>query len=138
VDLSLTGLGSPLITLPGDTALLLEGIFWRVQATDASGKLQVLGCNIGTPGALRDVAGNPPPWTFPPLINSFFDLQSVFNVVFLGPGTVALVARAYLLNTDGAAAHTYQRTLSFSYRLISGVEMGGYTPMVQTVRPAEK
>jgi len=111
---------------PGaNQAVLFENIGGSILVTDNSGKIQILnvtaslGDNFTNPALVSTSAL---PFTFPALLNNIARWVTAQPVPLMLPRpTPSANGPAFgitLLNTDGAASHTYKRTISLTFRLI--------------------
>jgi hypothetical protein len=110
-------------------AVLIENLRCWIQATDNSGKLELqnAACGLGDGFSfVALVASFAMPFTYPALTNTGAYYVSAQPIPLLIPRPVPAVngpnAFFWILNTDGAGAHTYKRGIAFTYRIIDNVD----------------
>ena len=112
------------------TAVLFEAIHAGLSNPDGAAKLQVLTLALNIGDGIADLVANAilaMPYTFPAVVQSGLGWNGQIPLPILQPvnGIVSAngpVAHAALVNTDGAAAHTYQRYLKYIFRYIYNVD----------------
>lgn len=120
------------IQLAPDQALIIDEFQAFVEATDASGKIQItvalvqMKLSAGQGMGLATMPDGMYPFTFPPIITSFVLTPAFAPHVIFGTEIkdvhAGLRATFILTNTDGVTAHLYQRSLSMNYRIASGID----------------
>jgi hypothetical protein len=115
---------------PAGVGLLFEHFRATIQATDTSAKLQItvpLRLALNTPLQLPLAPFvTPIPFTFPALATATYTLIAATPMPVWLPTDAPFAngPQAYfgLTNSDGAGAHTYQRYITYLYRLIYDID----------------
>jgi hypothetical protein len=110
--------------------VLYETIRANIISEDTSGKLQItIPLTIGIAPNINVPLANYPtpiPMTFPAIANAAFEIRTLPPTMpYLptdGPYPNGPAAIFGLVNTDGAASHTYKRTIVISFRYIFDVD----------------
>jgi hypothetical protein len=113
-------------------AIIFEDAWAGITSRDASGKLQVVSMLLVYPSSMA-AGGTMPtqpngafPFTFPALTGN--TLRAGVDVGYLpyalGSENPLAYVRVFatIVNTDGAAPHSYRRTLQFNYRRVTGID----------------
>lgn len=115
---------------PGNAGVLYEAIRYGITTQDASGKIQLtvpswIAISSGI-NAVIAPGNSPLPYTLPAINSCTYEIRALTPMPASLPVDPPLAngpsASIGLINTDGAATHTYKRFISYVYRYIYDID----------------